>query len=80
MYQKKQVRELVGMRNGRVFCKECKKAVRYNVMRVPYAVRTETTRKTYLGYEARCAECGRPLDIPEVRDLNLQRRNKAMAG
>jgi len=56
----------------KVFCEECRKDVEYTIASVPMVGTVKGKKYSYSGREARCADCGSLLYIPELSDGNLR--------
>lgn len=55
-----------------VFCEECRNDVAYTVKEQPMVGKIKGVEYHYLGKEARCADCGTLIYVPEINDLNLK--------
>lgn len=55
-----------------VFCEECRKDVAYVVVETSMTEKLKGTEYHYTGREARCADCGSLVYIPEINDYNLK--------
>lgn len=67
------LKEEVNMINGRKqFCMECRKETTYHIHRVPYKKKIKDKEYTFQIFEAVCAECGEPVNIHGLMDLNAQ--------
>lgn len=56
----------------KVFCEECRNDTDYVVNTVPMTGTIRDKEYSYTGQEARCAECGSQLYVPELSDANLR--------
>lgn len=56
----------------KVFCEECRNDVDYIITSVPMSGTIKEKEYHYIGKEARCADCGALLFIPELSDHNLR--------
>lgn len=54
------------------FCEECRKDVRYTTTFVPMIGTIKGKEYPYTGIEARCADCGNLVFVPEISDANLR--------
>jgi len=55
-----------------VFCEKCRKEVNYTITEKNMAGKIKGTEYEYKGKEARCAECGSYVYIPQINDDNLE--------
>ena len=55
----------------KVFCEECRNDVDYTVFSTPMVGTIKGRQYSYTGTEARCADCGSPVFVPEISDANL---------
>lgn len=60
------------MKTSKVFCEECRNDVDYIVSTVPMMGTIKGKEYHYSGSEARCADCGAPVYVPELNDSNLK--------
>lgn len=60
------------MNPKKVFCEVCRNDVNYIETSVSMTGTIKEKRYHYAGTEARCADCGSPLFIPELSDCNLR--------
>ena len=60
------------MTDNKVFCEECRKDVNFVADRVPMCGFIKDKAYHYIGKQARCADCGAELFVPEFSDHNLQ--------
>lgn len=58
--------------NQKVFCEECRNDVEYTVSSVPMVGTIRGREYSYTGMEARCADCGSLVYVPEISDANLE--------
>lgn len=58
--------------NQKVFCEECRNDVEYTVSFIPMVGTIKGKEYSYTGMEARCADCGSLVYIPEISDANLE--------
>ena len=56
----------------KVFCEECRNDVEYTVSSVPMVGTIKEREYSYTGMEARCADCGSLVYVPEISDTNLE--------
>ena len=56
----------------KTFCEECRKYVEYTTVSVPMTGRIKGKEYHYTGTEARCADCGSLVFVPEISDDNLR--------
>ena len=56
----------------KVFCEECRNDVEYTVSSVPMIGTIKGREYSYTGMEARCADCGSLVYVPEISDNNLE--------
>lgn len=57
---------------GKTFCEECRNDVEYTTASVPMTGTIKGKEYHYTGTEARCADCGSLVFVPEISDDNLQ--------
>ena len=55
----------------KTFCEECRNDVKYTTTSVPMTGRINGEEYHYTGTEARCADCGSLVFVPEISDSNL---------
>lgn len=55
----------------KAFCEECRNDVTFVESFVPMAATLKDKTYHYVGKEARCADCGAELFVPEFIDYNL---------
>ena len=55
----------------KTFCEECRNDVEYTTTYVPMTGRINGEAYIYIGIEARCADCGSLVFVPEISDSNL---------
>ena len=60
------------MNTKKVFCEECRNDVSYVVTTVPMVGTIRDKEYSYTGREARCADCGSLVFVPEISDTNLR--------
>lgn len=60
------------MNTKKIFCEVCRNDVNYVEASVPMIGTIKEKEYHYIGIEARCADCGSLLFIPELSDLNLR--------
>ncbi len=58
--------------NQKVFCEECRNDVEYIAASVPMTGTIKGKEYSYTGTEARCADCGALVYVPEITDANLE--------
>lgn len=58
--------------NQKTFCEECRNDVEYIVSSVPMVGTIKGKEYSYTGMEARCADCGSLVYVPEISDANLE--------
>ncbi len=58
--------------NKKVFCEECRKDVNYVVSRISMIGKIKEKEYVYTGMEAKCADCGSFVFVPELNDGNLK--------
>ena len=56
----------------KTFCEECRNDVEYTTASVPMTGTIKGKEYHYTGTEARCADCGSLVFVPEITDDNLQ--------
>ena len=56
----------------KTFCKECRNDVEYTTVSVPMTGTIKGKEYHYTGTEARCADCGNLVFVPEISDDNLR--------
>ena len=56
----------------KTFCEECRNYVEYTTVSVPMTGRIKGKEYHYTGTEARCADCGSLVFVPEISDDNLR--------
>lgn len=56
----------------KTFCEECRNDVTYTVASVPMKGAIKGKEYHYTGTEARCADCGALVFVPEISDANLR--------
>ena len=56
----------------KTFCEECRNYVKYTTVSVPMTGRIKGKEYHYIGTEARCADCGSLVFVPEISDDNLR--------
>ena len=56
----------------KTFCEECRNDVEYTTVSVPMTGRIKGKEYHYTGTEARCADCGSLVFVPEISDDNLR--------
>ena len=56
----------------KTFCEECRNDVEYTTTSVPMTGRINGKEYRYTGTEARCADCGSLVFVPEISDDNLR--------
>ena len=56
----------------KTFCEECRNDVEYTTVSVPMTGRIKGKAYHYTGTEARCADCGNLVFVPEISDDNLR--------
>ena len=56
----------------KTFCEECRNDVEYTTASVPMTGRIKGKEYHYTGTEARCADCGSLVFVPEISDDNLR--------
>lgn len=56
----------------KTFCEECRNDVEYTTASVPMTGRINGKMYHYTGTEARCANCGNLVFVPEISDDNLR--------
>ena len=56
----------------KTFCEECRNYVEYTTVSVPMTGRIKGKEYHYTGTEARCADCGGLVFVPEISDDNLR--------
>ena len=56
----------------KTFCEECRNDVEYTTASVPMSGRIRGKEYHYTGTEARCADCGSLVFVPEISDDNLR--------
>ena len=56
----------------KTFCEECRNDVEYTTVSVPMTGRIKGKEYHYIGTEARCADCGSLVFVPEISDDNLR--------
>ena len=56
----------------KTFCEECRNDVEYTTTSVPMTGRIKGKEYHYTGTEARCADCGSLVFVPEISDDNLR--------
>ena len=56
----------------KTFCEECRNDVEYTTVSVPMTGRIKGKEYHYTGTEARCADCGNLVFVPEISDDNLR--------
>ncbi len=56
----------------KTFCEECRSNVEYVVSFVGMTGTIKGKEYHYMGFEARCANCGSLVYVPEISDINLQ--------
>ena len=56
----------------KTFCEECRNYVEYTTVSVPMTGRIKGKEYHYTGTEARCADCGNLVFVPEISDDNLR--------
>ncbi len=56
----------------KIFCEECRKDVDYTVVSIKMSGNVKGKKYHYTGKEARCADCGCPVFLPELNDFNLR--------
>lgn len=59
-------------RKNKVFCEECRKDVDYVVNQVSMTGKIKEKEYAYIGMEAKCADCGSFIFVPELNDMNLK--------
>ena len=78
------LREEVNMANeGKQFCIECRKETKYHIHRIPYKKVIKDKEYTFQIFEAVCDECGEPVNIHGLMDLNakeVDRQYRAQEG
>lgn len=65
------------------FCIECRKETKYHIHRVPYKKVIKDKEYTFQIFEAVCDECGEPVNIHGLMDLNakeVDRQYRAQEG
>lgn len=60
------------MDTKKVFCEECRNDVNYIETSIPMVGTIKEKEYHYVGREARCADCGSHIFIPELSDFNLR--------
>ena len=55
----------------KTFCEECRNDVEYTTVSVPMTGTIKSKVYHYTGTEARCADCGSLVFVPEISDDNL---------
>lgn len=60
------------MNTKKVFCEECRNEVEYTITSVPMTGTIKEKEYHYTGKEARCANCGSLIFVPELSDSNLR--------
>lgn len=58
--------------NQKIFCEECRNDVEYTVSFIPMVGTIKGKEYSYTGMEARCADCGSLVYVPEISDANLK--------
>lgn len=58
--------------NQKTLCEECRNDVEYIVSSVPMIGTIKGRKYSYTGMEARCADCGSLVYVPEISDANLE--------
>ena len=56
----------------KTFCEECRNDVKYTTASVPMTGTIKGKVYHYTGTEARCADCGSLVFVPEISDDNLR--------
>ena len=56
----------------KTFCEECRNDVEYTTASVPMTGTIKGKEYHYTGTEARCADCGSLVFVPEISDDNLR--------
>ena len=65
---------------GDVYCNFCNKHVSYQVSPTEHFGKLDGIYYLYKGLDAKCSECGKKLNVPEVREYNLNELHKAKEG
>jgi len=60
------------MNTKKTFCEECRSDVTYAISSVKLTGSIKAKTYHYMGKEARCADCGAPVFVPEISDFNLK--------
>lgn len=60
------------MNTHKVFCEECRNDVDYTVAEIPMTGTIKGIGYHYTAKEARCADCGASVYLPEINDCNLR--------
>lgn len=56
----------------KTFCEKCRSDVEYTIASVPMTGTIKGKKYHYNGTEARCADCGNLVFVPEISDDNLR--------